>query len=215
MKPRAKCCMSPSEPKKTSRRWLLSAAGAGLGVALSPSLDAAGQKPRTETPRILKRGDRVDVGGKGPEIIQNAYDLGHDYEKHHGGCARCTLAALQDAIPFVMVDESLFRGSTCLDGGATPTGTQNCGGFTGAGMIIGYVCGSTRHEEFEGSAALAHELLHRVYRRFKAEYGTVLCKDVRQEAKHDCPNVVGTAAKWVAEILLDEFSDDSGSDSAS
>ena len=169
---------------------------------------AIGGKPETETDtgKILKPGDKVDIDGKGDEIVQKAYDLGHDYEKRHGGCARCTVAALQDAIPFVAVDESLFRGSTCLDGGATPTGTQNCGAFTGAGMIIGYVCGSTRKEEFEGDAGLAHQLIHRVYDHFKEEYGTVLCQDVRAKAEGDCPNVVGSAAKWVAQVLLAEFS---------
>jgi hypothetical protein len=74
-------------------------------------------------------------------------------------------------------------------------------------MVIGYVCGSTRHESFEGDPKLAHELLHNVYERFKEEYGTVLCKDVRAGADGDCPKVVGLAARWVAETLLVEFTD--------
>jgi hypothetical protein len=160
-----------------------------------------------KTQQVLKRGDQIDVHGKAEEIIEKAYQLGHEYEKKHGGCARCTVAALQDAIPFVEVDVGLFRGSTCLDGGATPVAVQNCGGFTGAGMVIGNVCGSTRGKEFQGSAALAHELLHKVYYRFKEEYGTVLCRDVRKAAEGDCPEVVGRAAQWVAEVLLEEFTD--------
>jgi hypothetical protein len=172
-------------------------------LALGKSLHASDQT--AEPKSILKGGDRVDVGGNGEKIVQAAYDFGHAYEKRHGGCARCTVAALQDSIPFVAVDESLFRGSTCLDGGATPTGTQNCGGFTGAGMVIGYVCGSTRREDFEGDTKLAHRLLHKVYERFKDEYGTVLCGDVRKTAGADCPRVVGRAARWTAEVLLEEF----------
>jgi hypothetical protein len=155
----------------------------------------------------LKRGDKIDIDGKAEEIIQKAYELGYEYEKKHGGCARCTVAALQDAIPFAAADESVFRGSTCLDGGATPTGTQNCGAFTGSGIVIGYLCGSTRGKTFEGDAKLAHELLHKVYHRFKEEYGTVLCEDVRRGAEANCPEVVGRAAKWVAEVLLSEFAD--------
>lgn len=192
-------------PTKTSRRQLLCLTGAGIGLTLGRPLLADGRSP--EATRILKRGDEIDIGGKGEEIIQKAYDLGYAYEKMHGGCARCTVAALQDAMPFVAVDESLFRGATCLDGGATPAGAQNCGGFTGAGMVMGYVCGSTRGEAFEGNAKLAHQLLHRVYHRFKEEYGTVLCQDVRRGAERDCPKVVGRAAKWVAEVLLSEFTD--------
>lgn len=213
MKPFARRNAKFDELKKTTRRQLLATAGMGFGLAVSPLSCSAGQGARPEASRLLKPGETVDVDGERAEIIQKAYDLGHEYEKRHGGCARCTVAALQDALPFVMVDEGLFRGSTCLDGGATPTGTQNCGGFTGAGMIIGYVCGSTRHAEFEGSAHLAHQLLHRVHDRFKEAYGTVLCKDVGKRAEHDCPKVVGTAAKWVAEVLLDEFAPDKADDS--
>jgi hypothetical protein len=172
---------------------------------LGRTLPTAGQP--AETTGVLKRGDTVDIEARAEEIIQKAYDLGYEYEKEHGGCARCTVAALQDAIPFVAVDESLFRGSTCLDGGATPTGTQNCGAFTGSGMVIGHVCGSTRGETFEGDAKLAHQLIHKVYDHFKEEYGTVLCEDVRKGAERDCPEVVGRAARWVAEALLGEFTD--------
>ena len=35
---------------------------------------------------------------------------------------------------------------------------------------------------------------------------SVLCKDMREKAERDCPEVVGLAAKWTAQILLDEFS---------
>jgi len=197
-----------NEPARglSSRRQLLSLTGGGIALMLCGPLHASGQT--AESKRILKHGDRINIGGRGEEIIQKAYELGYEYEKQHGGCARCTVAALQDAISFVVVDESLFRGSTCLDGGATPTETQNCGAFTGAGMVIGYVCGSTRGEEFEGDPRLAHELLHRVYDRFKEEYGTVLCEDVKKGAKADCPKVVARAARWTAEVLLAEFTDD-------
>jgi len=80
-----------------------------------------------QTQGILKSGDRIDVGGDAKEIIERAYALGHQYEARYGGCAQCTLAALQDAIPFVPTDKGLFRGASALDGGSTPTGVQNCG----------------------------------------------------------------------------------------
>lgn len=117
------------------------------------------------------------------------------------------MAAVQDGVPFLKVDNGLFRGASCLDGGATPTGIQNCGSFTGAGMVIGYLCGRTREKEFKGSAGLSHEICREVYERFKEEYGSVLCKDVRKGAEGNCPEVVGRAAKWTAEALLREFCD--------
>jgi len=202
------------QSRKITRRHILCRVGAGAGAVLGGTLSASGRckdeqimlEGRCKDEQImLERGDRVEIDGEADHIIQRAYELGHQYEKEHGGCARCTVAALQDAVPFVAVDVGLFRGATCLDGGATPTGTQNCGAFTGTGMVIGHLCGSTRDETFKGSAKLAHELLHKVYYRFKDEYGTVLCKDVRKGVEGNCPEAVGRAAKWAAEVILEEF----------
>jgi len=180
-------------------QWLL----AGFGFAVAAPAGASG--PHCEPGPMLRRGDRIDLAGREAAMIEEAYHLGYDYEKRYGGCAQCTVAALQDALPFVPADVGLFRGASCLDGGATPKGLQNCGAFTGAGMVIGYLCGRTRDEIFFGDKGLSHELIRQVYRRFEERYGSVLCKDVRAKAKEDCPAVVGNAAKWTAEVLLEVF----------
>lgn len=143
---------------------------------------------------------RIDIGSKGKDIIEEARRLGHKYEKAHGGCARCTVAALQDAIDFVPKDPHVFRTSCALDGGATPSGAANCGGFTGSGIIIGYLCGS---QPF-GGTGLAHKLIRQLYERFKKAYGGVLCKEVRSKMTN-CPEVVGSAAAWTTEIILRQF----------
>ena len=184
---------------KTGRRRFLRLTAAGAGLLLGGAARGA------QTQGILKSGDRIDIGGDAKEIIERAYALGHQYEARYGGCAQCTLAALQDAIPFVPIDKGLFRGASGLDGGATPAGLQNCGAFTGAVMVIGYLCGRSREKTFTGSTGLSHRLVRKVYQRFKKEYGSVLCKDVRKGAKSDCPKVVGRAARWTAEVLLSEF----------
>lgn len=142
-----------------------------------------------------------DIGDRGEETIQKAYDLGYEYEDEHGGCARCTIATLQDTIEFLPVDEELFRAASCLDGGATPTKKANCGAFTGSGMVIGWVCGTERF----GDNKLSHNLIHKVHKCFQEEYGSVICKDVRDKSDIKCPEVVGKAAKWTTEILLKQF----------
>ncbi|NLZ06396.1 MAG: C_GCAxxG_C_C family protein [Phycisphaerae bacterium] len=149
----------------------------------------------------LTEKDHVDIDKPCADIIQMAYQLGHDYESRHGGCCRCTVAALQKAIGFVPGDRGLFRAASCLDGGATPNGIQNCGAFTGAGMFIGWTCGL----ETFGNTGLSHRLMREVFQRFQQEYGSVLCKDVRERAGRDCPEVVGRAARWTAEVLLRQF----------
>jgi len=180
----------------------LAAAGVGLGLIS----DLGRQILCAESDTPSKQAQRFDVAGREQEIIEEAYRLGHQYEKQYGGCSQCTLAALQDAIPFLAADEGLFRGASSLDGGATPTGLQNCGSFTGAGMAIGYLCGRRRNAKFDGTTKQSHELIRKLYRQYEEHYGSVLCKDVREKAARDCPEVVGLAAKWTAQILLDEFS---------
>ena len=191
-----------------NRRRFMAAVGAGAAVVFSGSQCSAGKRGKRQ--ELFTRGHKVQIEGNPEEIIGEAYQLGHEYEKNHGGCAQCAIAALQDAVPFVTRDQGVFRAGSCLDGGATPTGLQNCGAFTGSGIVIGNLCGRTRGrrgKEFRGGSRCSHDLIRKVCKRFEEEYGSVLCKDVKKGAGGDCPKVVGTAAKWTAEVLLEEFTD--------
>lgn len=175
-----------------------------VGISLISSLltnKAKGQAKNQSDFKVLGEKDQIDIGDKGKKFIENAYKLGYDIEKTHGGCCRCTVAALQRAIDFIPEDKDLFRAASCLDGGATPAGIQNCGAFTGAGMVIGCLCGSDNF----GNTKLSHRLIRQVYKQFETEYGTVLCKDVRKKVNSNCPEVVARAAKWTAEVLLRQF----------
>ena len=75
---------TPSGAVRPNRRRFVQLAGAGLATALGTSL-CRGAEAEKKSPRVLKRGDKVDVGGKGEKIVQKAYELGHKYEKDHGG----------------------------------------------------------------------------------------------------------------------------------
>jgi len=193
-----------SHQGRSTRRELMRRTATGVGLGLVTGLCRKTWGAESET--VDQQPQRFDVAGREQEIIDEAYRLGHQYEKQYGGCAQCALAAVQDAVPFLAADEGLFRGASCLDGGATPTGLQNCGSFTGAGMAIGYLCGRRRGNKFEGTTQQSHKLMRKLYQHYEEHYGSVLCKDVREKAAHDCPHVVGLAAKWTAQILLDEFS---------
>lgn len=167
------------------------------GSALKAAPEAAGLKVLTET-------DRIDVGGNAQAIVEKAYDLGHAYMSKYGSCAQCTVAALQDCGELFPKNEDVFVAASCLDGGATPTRMANCGCFTGAGMVIGHLCGRTRRS-FEGGSPLARKLIRQLHAEFETAYGSVLCTPVREKANRDCPEVVGTVAKWTAEIVLRQF----------
>ncbi|MBN2270948.1 MAG: C_GCAxxG_C_C family protein [Sedimentisphaerales bacterium] len=199
-----KMSRAPSaDPPKASlerRRAFFRTAGIGI-LAGMVARDAEGAQKRRAKFKVLTETDRLNIGDRAKEMIEKAYKTGYEIEKKHGGCARCAVAALQESIEFVPKTKALFRAASCLDGGATPNGMQSCGAFTGSGMVIGWVCGNN---EF-GDTKLSHKLMREVHQRFDKQYGSVLCKDVREKANKDCPEVVGRAAMWTAEILLDQF----------
>jgi C_GCAxxG_C_C family probable redox protein len=197
----------PERQNKESRRRFLARAGAGVALGLTGLLAAKVRAADIFT--AIESGERLNIGSEGEKIIEKAYKLGYDYEKEHGGCARCSVAALQDAIDFIPVNNDIFRAAGCLDGGATPTGIQSCGAFTGCGIVIGYLCGQKR-ERFKGRGRLSHKLIRQVYEKYKENYGSVLCRDVKekmQEYPDKCPRVVGRACRWTAEAILIEFTD--------
>ena len=41
--------------------------------------------------------------------------------------------------------------------------------------------------------------------KYEQAYGSVLCKDVREKAGKDCPEVVARAAGWAAESILKQL----------
>ena len=192
---------NPADGTRRSFLQQLPAAGIALVLGDLPAARAETAKGSPAKFNVLDKKTKIDIGDRGKEIIEAAYKLGHEYEGKHCGCCRCTVGALQHAIEFIAKDEDVFRTACCLDGGATPTGVASCGGFTGSGIIIGYLCGTNPF----GNTGLSHKLIHQVYKKYKEAYGSVLCKDARKKAKGDCPKVVGTAARWTTEIILRQF----------
>ena len=188
--------------RQLSRRRLLGAVALGAAVGCSHvHARKACATSSEEGFEIYDKDTRLPLEEKGETILQKAYDLGYKIHADHGGCCRCTVAALQEALDMVPKHGGLFRAATCLDGGATPSRKQSCGCFTGAGIVIGYLCGG---ENF-ASTDLAHRLIQQVARKFEKAYGSVLCEDAVKGG--DCHEVVGRTARWTAEALLTQFTD--------
>lgn len=198
--------------KKMPRRKLFQMAGVGAAgtILASGCLSGRCEEPDLLTPNDprppLGPGERIELSqAASTAIVQKATQLAAEYLQQYGGCAQCTLAALQDALPFLPADPGLFRAASCLDGGATPTQLHQCGGFTAAGLTIGYLCGRTRDEIFFGDRSLARQLLQKVFAQFQNLYGGVLCKEVRGKVNGDCRLTVSRTAQWTTEILLETF----------
>jgi hypothetical protein len=141
------------------------------------------------------------------EAVERARTVGRQYARQYGNCAQCTIAALQDAVASVPKNRDIFLAGSCLHGGATRTGNANCGGFTGAAIVIGELYGRPRDRFADRQAgALANKLVQEMAGKYEAAYGSVICRDVREKAARNCPEVVGQAAAWAAEIILAQSS---------
>ncbi len=154
---------------------------------------------------------------------ERAYRLGKEYEQSYRGCGQCVVAALQDT--FDVQDDAVFRAATGFAGGGGLCGDGNCGAYSGAIMMLSYLVGRPR-DDFEDRAGASFKtfgLVHRLRERFIEEYGSVVCRDIQcrifgrpfylrdvddvgkfdRAGGHDdkCPEVVGKAARWTAELI--------------
>jgi len=132
---------------------------------------------------------------------------------------------LQDA--FDLRNDIIFKAATALAGGGARAIDGSCGAYTGAILFFGSIVGRERND-FKDEAKVrlqTHDLAKRLHDKFIEEYGSVVCQNIQTKTMgrsyylidpdeykkfldagaHDiyCPDVVGKAAKWAAEILLE------------
>jgi len=160
------------------------------------------------------------------ELAEKAFRLGKEYEKTYRGCSQCVIAALQDALDFREYD--IFKSATGLAVGTGLTGDSGCGAYLGGVLVLGSLLGRERNNfsDPEGIRFKTHELTRKFREKFIQEYGSVICRDIQNKilgryyylpdpqeyekfhnaGAHDvhCPEVVGKAAKWMMEIILEE-----------
>lgn len=161
-------------------------------------------------------------------LLQKAYELGFRYEKEYKGCCQCALAAIQDTLGIKgELADAVLKASTGLSGGICLTCSGACGALSGGILAIGHKYGRTRENLLQAGEAMfkTQELGRKLYNKFLEAYGSGNCKDVQKKifgrsfdllnsedweafekaGAHDdkCPSVVGNAARWTVEILLD------------
>lgn len=132
---------------------------------------------------------------------------------------------MQDA--FDLRNDIIFKAATALAGGGARAIDGSCGAYTGAILFFGSIVGRERND-FKDEAKVrlqTHDLAKRLHDKFIEEYGSVVCQNIQTKTMgrsyylidpdeykkfldagaHDiyCPDVVGKAAKWAAEILLE------------
>lgn len=159
-------------------------------------------------------------------VTEKAYELGKKYEYDYRGCSQCVIAALQDA--FDMKNDDIFKSATGLTGGGCQATDGSCGAYVGAIMILSFLVGRGRDnfDDPEGNRYRAGDLARKLHDRYIQEYGSVICRNIQtklmgrpfyiadpderekflQAGSHEvhCPEVVGKAARWMAEIILEK-----------
>jgi len=160
------------------------------------------------------------------DIAEKAYNLGREYEKTCKGCSQCVLAALQDA--FDMRNDDVFKAATGLAAGGGGSTDGNCGAYSGGIMFLSMLTGRERDDfkDASGKVFTNFQLVNKLRDRFIQEYGSVICRNIQTKifgrpyylndpddfekfekaGAHDvhCPEVVGKAARWTANLIISE-----------
>jgi len=160
------------------------------------------------------------------DILDDVYQRAFQYEARLGSCPQCVLAALKETLD--VGDDSIFKASQGLAGGTALSSEGTCGALAGGMIAIGSLVGRTYQEFTEGQKKrLVFKYTRQLYDRFVREYGSSLCCGVQKKifgrsyilldkqqyeafekagAHVDkCTSVAGNAAKWTAEIILNEI----------
>lgn len=157
------------------------------------------------------------------DVLEEIYQRAFRYEAQRGSCPQCVLAALKETLN--VGDEAVFQASQGLTGGTALSSKGTCGALAGGMIAISCLVGRTYQEFNEGQRKrLVFKFTKLLYDRFIKEYGSPLCCDVQKKifgrsyilldkqeyeafekagAHIDkCTRVAGNAAKWTAEIIL-------------
>jgi C_GCAxxG_C_C family probable redox protein len=160
------------------------------------------------------------------QILQEAESTGYEFEKVYHGCAQCVLGTMMKL--FNLTQPEAFQAATGLAGGIGLSVAGSCGALTGGVMAIGLIYGREieKMDDPDKRRFIAYRLANRLHERFVAEYGSSICGEVHKKImgrtyhlnnpqewqafleagghSEKCPGVVGKAARWTAEILMDE-----------
>jgi C_GCAxxG_C_C family probable redox protein len=166
------------------------------------------------------------------QLLEKAYELGVSFEKYSGGCSQCTVAALREILGFediiVKVASSSCGGQAGLSAG---TCGSVIGGTIVLDYYLGRpadrISATRKIREGEEPFLYAMGKTRLLCQKFIREYGSIVCPGIQEKiygrsfnlqnpadwqafldagAHSDptkCMRVVGNAARWTLEILLE------------
>jgi C_GCAxxG_C_C family probable redox protein len=160
------------------------------------------------------------------EILQEVYDKAYRYEAERGSCPQCVLSAIFETLD--IGDPETIKAADAMAGGTALSTEGTCGALVGGLLAIGAVVGRTYENFRKGeSRRRVFQYSKKLYDRFIREYGSPICKNIhlklfgrtfnlldskdyqefeKMGAHNDkCTSISGNAARWAAEIILDDL----------
>ena len=167
------------------------------------------------------------------ELLDKAYELGFNYEKNSHGCSQATAAALHELLDFDDVVVRVAN-SSCAGQAAQVVGTCGglIGGTMVLDYFFGRPVENVSYQEcIPANIELLREAIGVatfLYDKYIKEYGTIICPHIQVQlfGRHyylvdpdefeklekagahsepkKCCHIVGNAARWVMEILIDK-----------
>ena len=164
------------------------------------------------------------------ELMEKAYDVAYNYVKNSHQCSQSTAAAFHQLIGF---DNNIVRALTTASGGHVDQVVGTCGALIGGVAVLDYFFGRDVEEmSFTEPVDIepklrAMEQSVKLYERFLKKWGATHCSLLTRQiygrmfwfsdpddlvklgeakdrvAPNSCWNVVGNAARWTMEILID------------
>ncbi|MGD2247420.1 MAG: C-GCAxxG-C-C family protein [Candidatus Methanofastidiosia archaeon] len=156
-------------------------------------------------------------------VLHSAYHRAYSYEKLYLVGPQCVLHAMEDI--FGIGDDATFKSATGFVGGGGLMGDGTCGALAGGILVISGVLGRDKKGFRKRERTVkAYNAVRILQKKFKEEFG-ITCKEVQKKIfgrsfnlldkkeyeefealgghTDKCPHVVGKAAMWTADILLD------------
>ena len=160
------------------------------------------------------------------ELLDKVEKIAHEYEYKYHGCTQCVLGAFRDIFGEEIITDRVFRAGSGLCGGVACSG-HACGTVTGGMMVISLFYGRDfQNFQDEDKMLEGFKLGQPLIDKTEKEYGNINCYDIQDKltGRHYscwseeeqkiaeenglhakiCPEVVGKAARWTMEILIDE-----------
>jgi len=161
------------------------------------------------------------------QLLDKAYELGVKCDQNSQSCSQCTVATLHELLGF---DDVIVKVASSSCGGQAGQAVGTCGALIGGTIVLDYFFGrpveDISYTDIVKPPWEAMEVAKVLYDRYIREYGTIICPHIQAQlfGRHfyfpdpedmekfekagghedKCPHVVGNAARWVMEILLDK-----------